>query len=193
MALLAINTSLAACDLAVILDGDVIAEQLETMARGQDARLPDMTMETLAGAGLGLGSLDRIVVVTGPGSFTGIRIGVAFARALSLGLGIPAVGLTALEAGIEPGMSAPILAGLPAQKRPPDRTFWVQDLNLGLATGEVVELTEAALAGRNMVIATPRAAWAGLKGRQLDPLGHKPSPVYARLPDAAPMAGAKAP
>ncbi len=193
MALLAINTCLAACDLAIIEQGEVIVEQAETMVRGQDERLPDLTGGILARAGVSLSSLDRIVVVTGPGSFTGIRIGVAFARALALGLGIPAVGLTALEAGIAPGQTGRLSAAMPAQTRPPDRTFWVQDLKGGLALGPVLELAEGTLGVRPPVLATPRAAWAGLKGEAIDPQGHLPAPVYARLPDAAPMAGLPGP
>ncbi len=57
-----------------------------------------MIEEVLAEAGAGYGDLTRIAVCTGPGSFTGLRIGVAAARGLALGCGVPAIGITRFEA-----------------------------------------------------------------------------------------------
>lgn len=183
MLILAINTSEAACDVALVRDGSVLVEKRETMTRGQDGRLPGLVEEALGEAGVTLADLTRIAIVTGPGSFTGIRIGVAFARGLALALNIPAIGLTSLEAGLPPEMIAPAKGALPAQKRPPDRTWWTQEIQHGLGVTPVIEESEASLDPRDYEPATPRAAWAGLKAGTLDPHAHLPSPVYARAPE----------
>lgn len=183
MRILAINTSQAACDVAVIQDQVILAEQSETMLRGQDGRLPDLVKEVLADADTTLEALDRIAIVTGPGSFTGIRVGVAFARGLSLALEIPAIGLTSLEAGLPPKIIGPARAALPAQKRPPDQTWWTQELQEGLGVTPVMETPQAGLALEDLEMAVPRASWAGLKAGRLLAKNHPPSPVYARAPE----------
>lgn len=193
MLILAINTTDAACDVALVRNTDILAEQCETMVRGQDARLPTLIGELLDSAGAALADLNRIAVVVGPGSFTGIRIGVAFARGLALALGIPAVGLTSLEAGLSPETTEPVKIALAAQKRPPDRTWWTQDLKDGIGTSPVLEEAEAALDPDTLSTADPRAVWAGQKAGALDPTKHRPSPVYARQPDAVPMKPAARP
>src|SRR6516164_649368 len=68
------------------------------MARGHQERLAPMAREVMADAGLAFADLDRIGVTVGPGSFTGLRVGVAFAKGLSLALDRPAVGIGTLEA-----------------------------------------------------------------------------------------------
>lgn len=71
--------------------------RFEPMATGQAERLLPMVDETMAAAGLAFADLERVAVTVGPGSFTGMRIGVAAARGLSLALGIPIVTLTSFE------------------------------------------------------------------------------------------------
>jgi len=73
-------------------------------------------------------------------------------------------------------------AALPAQKRPPDRTWWTQELQEGLGVTSVVEVPDREIDPRDIETATPRAAWAGLKAGALDPAKHLPAPVYARPP-----------
>lgn len=70
----------------------------EPMLKGQAERLVPMLEDTLAEGGVGWRDLRKLAVGTGPGNFTGVRISVATARGLSLALGIPAVGVTRLEA-----------------------------------------------------------------------------------------------
>ncbi|MGH7024255.1 MAG: tRNA (adenosine(37)-N6)-threonylcarbamoyltransferase complex dimerization subunit type 1 TsaB, partial [Caulobacteraceae bacterium] len=102
MSLLAIDTCLAACQAAVISDGVALASLSEPMARGHQERLGPMVREAMDQAGLRFSELDRIAVTVGPGSFTGLRVGLAFAKGLALALDIPCTGvgtLAALAAG----------------------------------------------------------------------------------------------
>jgi tRNA threonylcarbamoyladenosine biosynthesis protein TsaB len=68
------------------------------MARGHQERLAPMARHAMAEAGLAFGALDRVAVTIGPGSFTGLRVGIAFAKGLALALDKPAVGIGTLEA-----------------------------------------------------------------------------------------------
>lgn len=187
MRILAINTCLGVCDLAIAVGETVVAEHTEPMARGQDAHLPDRMTSLLETTGLALADIDRFVVVTGPGSFTGIRIGVAFARGLGLALGRDVFGLTALEAGLQPGRLGEICVSLPAKTRPPDQTFWVQWLRDDFRAGEAEEWKASTLAKLSHIPAEPRARWAAIKARKLLPAEFPPVPVYVRAPDAVPM------
>lgn len=98
MIVLGLDTCLNACSVAV-LDGEtVLAHASEAMARGHQERLAPMAQAVMAQAGLTFDRLERIGATVGPGSFTGLRVGVAFAKGLGSALGIPAVGVGALEA-----------------------------------------------------------------------------------------------
>ena len=98
MIVLAIDTTLAACQ-AAVLDGDtVLAVRSEPMQRGHQERLAPLVAEVMAAAGLGFDRLDRVGVTIGPGSFTGVRVGLAFAKGLALALDIPCIGIGTLEA-----------------------------------------------------------------------------------------------
>lgn len=80
-------------------DGEkLLAHSFEEMARGHAERLAPMVEETMARAGLAFSALDRLAVTTGPGTFTGQRVGLAFMRGLRLALKKPLTGVTTLEA-----------------------------------------------------------------------------------------------
>jgi tRNA threonylcarbamoyladenosine biosynthesis protein TsaB len=106
MLLLAIDTAGPACAVALIREvggeAQILAQATEIVGRGHAERLMPMIEGTLAGSGTALDDLNRIAVTTGPGSFTGIRAGVAAARGFALALDIPAVGIGSLEAMIFP-------------------------------------------------------------------------------------------
>lgn len=98
MIVLGLDTCLSACSVAV-LDGEtVLAHASETMSRGHQERLAPMAQAVMAQAGIGFDRLQRIGATVGPGSFTGLRVGVAFAKGLGSALGVPAVGVGSLEA-----------------------------------------------------------------------------------------------
>ncbi|NJS40764.1 MAG: tRNA (adenosine(37)-N6)-threonylcarbamoyltransferase complex dimerization subunit type 1 TsaB, partial [Rhodobacteraceae bacterium] len=95
--ILAFDTSAAHCAAALLWDGGLI-QRHEPMEKGQAERLIPLLEEVLAEGGISWRDLKAMAVGTGPGNFTGVRIAVAAARGLALGLGIPAVGVTRLEA-----------------------------------------------------------------------------------------------
>jgi tRNA threonylcarbamoyladenosine biosynthesis protein TsaB len=96
--LLAVDTALGGCSVA-LLDGDkILAHVFEAMDRGHAERLAPMVEETMQQAGVAFGALQQLAVTTGPGTFTGQRVGLAFMRGLRLALKIPLTGVTTLEA-----------------------------------------------------------------------------------------------
>lgn len=110
MRLLAVDTALGACSVAVLEDGAARAHRLVPMLRGHAEALAPMVDEAMREAGLAFSSLDRLAVTTGPGTFTGQRVGLAFMRGLRLALRRPLVGVTTLDAmaaaaGAESGLS----------------------------------------------------------------------------------------
>lgn len=121
MMLLAIDTATNRCSAAVIADDAVVATRSEDMRRGHAEALMPMVADVLDEAGLtgpsGVTGLDGIAVTIGPGAFTGVRIGLAAARAMGLAAGCPVLGLTTLEvvaADAAPGL--PVLAALDSKR-----------------------------------------------------------------------------
>ncbi len=104
--ILAFDTAAAHCAAALVRGDAVLARRDEAMARGQAERLLPMLEETLAEAGLGWGDLDALAVCTGPGNFTGLRLAVAAARGIAMGMAIPAIGISRFEALAE-GVAGP--------------------------------------------------------------------------------------
>jgi tRNA threonylcarbamoyladenosine biosynthesis protein TsaB len=106
MRVLAIDTALEACS-AAVLDpgGGITASESLAMMRGHAETLMPLIARVMNGAGLEFAQLDRIAVTTGPGSFTGLRVGISAARGIALAAGKPAVGLSTLAA-----LAAPLIA-----------------------------------------------------------------------------------
>lgn len=105
MIVLGLDTAVGACSAAVLADGRPLAVHSEPMLRGHQERLALMTREVMDEAGLRFDALDRVGVTVGPGSFTGLRVGLSFAKGLGLALARPVVGIGTLEAlaASEPG------------------------------------------------------------------------------------------
>lgn len=95
--ILALDTCLSACAGAIVKNGVVLAKAIEPMQRGHQERIAGMTEALMAQASIGFSELDRIAVTVGPGSFTGLRIGLAFAKGLSVALDIPCAGVGVLD------------------------------------------------------------------------------------------------
>jgi tRNA threonylcarbamoyladenosine biosynthesis protein TsaB len=105
---------------AGVLRGDAVFEVRDDPEPGarpaHAARLLAAAEEALGAAGVGWEEVDRLAVGVGPGSFTGLRIGIATARALAQGRGLPLVGVSSLEA-LARGAQAPlVLAVLDARR-----------------------------------------------------------------------------
>ncbi len=209
MLVLGINTAGDVCEAALTRDGAVVSAVSETMAQGHDARLAPIVEQLMQQARCTFDELDRLAVVVGPGSFTGVRVGVAFARGLSLAARTPtpAVAVTSLEAldGL-PGQGR-VLGVLPAKRRPPEQTWWAQILEHGQGASEPVEASaedlrqlvrsvDAMCGGVGgipdpcvpRIFAAPTAGAAALSAERRAGPFSQPRPVYVRAPDATPMA-----
>ena len=108
MKILAVDTALGACSAALVADEAVLAHDHREMSRGHAEALAPMVDALMRASGIEFASLDRIAVTTGPGTFTGQRVGIAFARALGVALKKPVVGTTTLDT-----MAAEALAKAP--------------------------------------------------------------------------------
>jgi tRNA threonylcarbamoyladenosine biosynthesis protein TsaB len=98
LAVLAFDCSTSACSAAVVRNGEVLAHRFAAMARGQSEALMPMIEDCLAEAGLAWSEIGLVGVTVGPGTFTGLRIGLAAARGIALAGKIPLAGVTTCEA-----------------------------------------------------------------------------------------------
>jgi tRNA threonylcarbamoyladenosine biosynthesis protein TsaB len=107
MLILAIDTALDACSAAVLdtAASKIIAQESQPMQRGHAEALMPLIARVMKSSGTAFTALDRIAVTTGPGSFTGLRVGLSAARGIALAADKPAVGLTTLTA-----YAAPVVA-----------------------------------------------------------------------------------
>jgi len=210
MIVLAIDTCLDACQAALSADGRVLAERSEPMRRGHQERLAGLVQATMADAGLAFDAVDRVGVTVGPGSFTGLRVGLAFAKGLGLALGAPVVGvgvLEALAAAAEAGFAAAIVDArrgqVYVQAFADGRALMSPDiLPLGSAAARLVELgagRPATLAGPGAVLlaealpgarlidcVAPQPAAIARLAEAARPPFPPPRPLYLRAPDAEP-------
>ncbi len=206
MKLLAVDTALGACSVAVLEDDVVLAHAFEPMERGHAEALAPMVETAMRDAKLGFAALDRLAVTTGPGTFTGQRVGLAFMRGLRVALHKPLLGVTTLAAM---GRQAEDETGLPAYAALHDarrgevylQTTGMDDpmvLPFEDALAQIARLTgRFALAGTAAPSAAPHLANGVLSGvRQPDALwvarlaqampatDAPPRPLYLRAPDA---------
>jgi tRNA threonylcarbamoyladenosine biosynthesis protein TsaB len=107
MRVLALDTALAACSAAVLdtVQGRVIAGESQPMVRGHAEALIPLIARVMQRAELAFPDLDRVAVTTGPGSFTGLRVGISAARGIALSAGKPALGVSTLSAYAAPHLA----------------------------------------------------------------------------------------
>src|SRR5256885_11048121 len=107
MLILAIDTALDACAAAVLdtAANELIARKSQAMKRGHAEALMPLIARVMKASGIAFDALDRIAATTGPGSFTGLRVGLSAARGIALAANKPVVGVTTLTAYAAPIVS----------------------------------------------------------------------------------------
>jgi tRNA threonylcarbamoyladenosine biosynthesis protein TsaB len=217
MRILAIDTALEACSV-VLMDGDtIVAHEQQTMARGHAEALMPMIERLRDTAGLDFATLDRIAVTVGPGSFTGLRVGIAAARGIGLATGKPVVGITSLGAFAAPLIAAdattPVVAVIDARHshlylqafdgdgatriKPgffpiEDAVHLVVPLAPRLVGNAAATLAAAWPADEPAPVAieqqtAPLVEWVARLGTVADAASAPPKPFYLRPPDAQPQ------
>jgi len=225
MLILAIDTALDACA-AAVLDteaGSLIARESEAMKRGHAEALMPMIGRVIAQSGVAFAALDRIAVTTGPGSFTGLRVGLSAARGIALAANKAVVGVTTLTAYAAPVVSQngehPVVAAIDARH---DHVYLqvVNGNGSSLIRPRVAPIDEALTAGqfgspylvgnaagilaerwpshaappfKVDAQAAPDIAWVGWLGAAVNPDTAPPRPFYLRAPDAKPASKAAQP
>ncbi len=187
--ILGFDTSAAHCAAALLLEGRIVASAHEPMAKGQAERLLSLVQDLLAQTGSTVDDLDAIGVGIGPGNFTGIRIAVSAARGLALGLGVPAVGVSAFDA-LRYGTRGPCLCAVDARR---DMVF-VQGFETpvfqepSLQPISALETSDVPVIGAlGAAPAHPTAdAIAHLCAERYATATARPAPLYLRPADAAP-------
>ncbi|MBW4709648.1 tRNA (adenosine(37)-N6)-threonylcarbamoyltransferase complex dimerization subunit type 1 TsaB [Roseobacter sp. YSTF-M11] len=187
--ILAFDTSAACCSAAVLQGDRIIAQAEEQMSKGQAERLMDLCKELLNASALHFRDLAAIGVGVGPGNFTGIRISVAAARGLALGLGVPAVGVTGFEA-LRHGFSGACACAIPARRGQVYLQVFdgITTQSPVLVPGDALPAFEGPLIGASgQEAAHPVAvSIAHLAARRFRDAPARPAPLYLRPADAAP-------
>ncbi|MCG6121664.1 MAG: tRNA (adenosine(37)-N6)-threonylcarbamoyltransferase complex dimerization subunit type 1 TsaB [Microvirga sp.] len=223
MRVLAIDTALGACSACIIEAGSAepLASESLVMERGHAEALTPLLDRVGSQVEGGLKSIDRVAVTIGPGSFTGLRVGISAARAVALACRVPAVGVTTLSALLSPlvasGERRLLAAAIDArhgavyfQAVAPGGRSVVAPAHMGvreavryLGSGPVVltgsaaaivaaEATQAGVAVvMNSAADHPDIAWVARLGMAADPASALPKPFYLRGPDARPQDAAR--
>jgi tRNA threonylcarbamoyl adenosine modification protein YeaZ len=216
MRLLAIDTALAACSAAIFdFDKGIIASETLPMVRGHAEALVPLIGRVVEAADIDYGALDRIAVTVGPGSFTGLRVGVAAARGIALATNKPCVGVTTLRALASPYAAADIKStvlavidarhshlyfqGFDASGEPLDnpRIISIDELISSLPLGRIHVIGDAANLIESVWPSTrlspiftqndaPDIAWVARLGARAELAHELPKPMYLRAPDAKP-------
>ena len=217
MLILSIDTALDACAAAVLdTAGGVIARESQPMKRGHAEALMPLIARVMKASGIGFAELDRIAATTGPGSFTGLRVGLSAARGIALAAGKPVVGVTTLTAFAAPVVSEngahPVISAIDARH---DHVYFqvLGDDGRSLIKPKVAPIAEALEAARfgtphlvgnaaDILAArwpadapppfridqqpAPDITWVAWLGAAVNPESSPARPYYLRAPDAKP-------
>jgi tRNA threonylcarbamoyl adenosine modification protein YeaZ len=225
MLVLAIDTALDACS-AAVLDSErriVVASETQPMQRGHAEALMPLIARVMDGAAIEFRELDRIAVTTGPGSFTGLRVGISAARGIALAAGKPAIGLTTLAAFAAPHIAEddrlPVVSAIDARHNhvylqvfgPRGRTLVAPKVaslreavraaqtDPARIVGSAAELIAAAWPKTEPPPTTvdqraaPDIGWIARLAAAADEGHGSPKPLYLRAPDAKPQDASRLP
>ncbi len=142
MRILALDTCLGACSAAIWQDGVVLAREWQPMQRGHAEALMPMTERVRARAGLDYAAFDRLAVSIGPGSFAGVRVGLAAARGICVARGLPLVGVSTLEL-LAAGIDAQTPLGIVMDARNDQVYFQAFDKAKAMRPPALLSLSEA--------------------------------------------------
>jgi tRNA threonylcarbamoyladenosine biosynthesis protein TsaB len=223
--ILAIDTALNACSACVLSSGapEPLARETLELERGHAEMLLPLVDRVVSQTDGEFSSLGRVAVTIGPGSYTGLRVGIAAARAIGLATGVPVVGVTTLSALIAAFVSSDkqrlLAAAIDARHgqvyfqlvAPGGRTVIAPSL-IGIreavrvigsgpvtviGSGAAAVVVEALAVGIDAlappVPAAPDIAWVARLGLAADPAQALPKPLYLRGPDAKPQDHARLP
>lgn len=190
--ILAFDCSAAACSAALWRDGAIVAQRFVEMERGQAERLMPMIDAVMGEAGVHYGVLDVVAVTVGPGSFTGIRIGLAAARGLALAAGVKLLAVTSFAAIAETLPRAEVGLAVAIDDRR-GGLYWQEFAGVGgLPLSQPVALAASGLADRLRAMLRPGMLVAGDgTGTVRRLLGEGAGITFGpeRPPDAAAIAG----
>lgn len=225
MRILAIDTALGACSACVLDAGEAapVAREQVAMERGHAEALMPMIERVMNAVEGGFSSLDRVAVTIGPGSYTGLRVGISAARAIALAAGIPAIGVTTLAATAAPLVGREqgrvIASALDAKHG----QVWFQALSAqgkqlvsirqvsyrdaarAIGAGPVSLVGSAAMAVANEAWAigldayvideakAPDVTWVARLGLIADPEAAPARPLYLKAPETTPQDRARLP
>ncbi|MDB5547994.1 MAG: peptidase glycoprotease [Tardiphaga sp.] len=218
MLILAIDTALDVCAAGILdtVSGQLIAHRSVRMARGHAEALMPLIVEVMKQGRVGFGALDRIAVTTGPGSFTGLRVGLSAARGLALAASKPVVGVTTLtafaaavisETGRNPVISVidarhdhvyvQVVSGNGASLIRPkilpiDKVLEASRYGTPIIVGNAAQLlADRWPADVPPVLVDPKPApeitWIAWLGAAVNPASGPARPFYLRAPDAKPQ------
>jgi tRNA threonylcarbamoyl adenosine modification protein YeaZ len=225
MRILAIDTALGACSACVLDAGEAqpLAIEQTAMERGHAEALMPMIERVMNAVEGGFSSLDRVAVTVGPGSYTGLRVGISAARAIALAARIPAIGVTTLAATAAPLIgreSGRVIAAaldakhgqvwfqaLSSQGKPlvPLRQASHRDAARAIGAGPVSLVGSAAMAVANEAWAigldalvldearAPDIVWVARLGLIAEPEAAPPRPLYLKAPETTPQDRARLP
>jgi tRNA threonylcarbamoyladenosine biosynthesis protein TsaB len=224
MRVLALDTALDACA-AAVLDTrrpDLVASETRTMTRGHAEALMPLVARVMDAARLEFAEIDRIAVTVGPGSFTGVRVGIAAARGIALAAGKPAIGLTTLAAFTAPHIAAGFAGTVVPVIDARHGQVYMQVFGPGGRAiiaprlASVRDAIEAARTGAAMIVGSaadlvaaqwpageppptivaggaPDIGWVARLGAAAQADRASPKPLYLRPPDARPQDAARLP
>ena len=202
MITLGLDTTGSWCSAALVDQARVLSQRAENIGRGHAERLAPMVSEILSQADIKPGDIQRIAVCSGPGSFTGLRVALAFARSFALPQRIPVIGISALEvigSQIDPYLEKRVISVMDVRRgelcwaayerghevRPPTTQ------NIEAAKSEISKLKFDVVVGDGCAhlglenpilrLSAPALAWLSMDRNGET---HPPTPLYSRPPDA---------